>query len=153
MTGTVESRLTSESLRRVFIFSGGILVLFAINLFVLEPVFSKWIGPRAAQIVYIIIRIAGLVGLAYGLARDAKRNRFQTVTTVLLVGFIDQVILKGIWIRSDIAANPAAWVGVEPGNAAIFVNMAMGYLFFIPIILILAFVGMEATRFRREWKA
>lgn len=152
MTGTLEPRLTTESLRRVFIISGGILALFALNLFVLEPVIHKLAGSRAAQVVYVLVRIAGLIGLAYALAKNAKRNRFQTITTVLLVGFLDQVVLKGIWIKRSMVADPAAWAGIAPENAAIFVNMAMGYLFFIPIILILAFVGMEATRFRSEWK-
>ena len=102
--------------------------------------------------IYILVRVAGLIFLAYGLAKNAKRNLFQVVSTVLLVGFIDQVFLKGIWIKQDMVAHPADWVGIEPTNSVIFLNMAMGYLFFIPIILILSFLGMESTRFKRDWK-
>ena len=153
MTQSSDATEKSASLGRVFSLSAGILVLFALNLFVLEPIVTREVGPRAAQFVYIGIRILGLVGLAYGLAKNAKRNRFQTISTVLLIGFIDQVFLKGIWIKQDMAVHPADWDGFEPVNSVIFLNMAMGYLFFIPVVLILAFVGMESTRFRRDWKA
>lgn len=128
----------------------GILSLFALNLFVIEPLL-RGISPVLAQLTYIGIRVFGLIGLAFGLTRYGQRNRFQTLSTVLLVGFIDQVFLKGIWIKKDLAANPAAWQGFEPTNSAIFVNMATGYLFFVPIVLILSFLGMEATRFKRDW--
>ena len=94
MTQSSDATEKSASLGRVFSLSAGILVLFALNLFVLEPIVTREVGPRAAQFVYIGIRILGLVGLAYGLAKNAKRNRFQTISTVLLIGFIDQVFLK-----------------------------------------------------------
>lgn len=129
----------------------GILALFALNLFVLEPILSRLVGPKAAQFSYIIVRVIGLVALAFGLTRYALRNRFQTISTVLLVGLIDQVLLKGLWVKRDMALNPAAWEGFAPTNAAIFVNLSTGYLFFVPIVLILCFLGMEATRFKRDW--
>lgn len=129
----------------------GVLALFAVNLFILEPIISRVVGPAAAQFSYIVLRVAGLVALAFGLARGAQRNRFQTISTVLLVGFLDQVFLKGLWVKRDLVANPVAWQGFEPTNAAIFVNLATGYLFFVPIVLILCFLGMEATRFKRDW--
>jgi hypothetical protein len=152
MTERVESSSGVHSLARVFTLSALILALFAVNLFLLEPIFTRSIGPRGAQFAYIVIRVAGLVLLAYGLATKAKRNRFQTISTVLLVGFIDQVLLKGIWVKQDMLIHPEAWTGIEPTNSVIFLNMAMGYLFFIPLILILAFFGMESTRFSRDWK-
>lgn len=129
----------------------GVLGLFGLNLFVIEPFLNHSVSPVVAQLSYIAIRVIGLVVLAFGLTRYAFRNRFQTISTVLMVGFIDQVFLKGLWVKRDIAANPAGWVGFEPTNSAIFVNMATGYLFFVPIVLILSFLGMEATRFKRDW--
>ena len=152
MTNRDETISPSKSLSRVFAYSGGILALFALNLFVLEPLFHRSIGPRAAQLVYIVIRIVGIVVLAFLLTKNAKRNRFQTLSTVLLVGFIDQVVLKGIWIKQDMVIHPGDWTGIAPTSSAIFVNMAVGYLFFTPLILILAFFGMESTRFRKDWK-
>ncbi len=130
----------------------GILAVFASNLFILEPVIRSVFNPLVGQYAYIIIRVVGLVALAFGLARYAQRNRFQTVSTVLLVGFIDQVFIKGLWVKRDMTENPASWAGFEPTNAAIFVNLATGFLFFVPIVLILTFLGMEATRFRSDWK-
>jgi hypothetical protein len=129
----------------------GVLIVFAVNLFLLEQFFRGAFGPVAAQYIYLAIRILGLGFLAYGLTRFALRNRFQTISTVLLVGLVDQVLLKGLWVKRDIAANPANWEGFAPTDAAIFVNMATGYLFFVPIVLILCFVGIEGTKFRKEW--
>ena len=142
----------AENLVRLFALCGGILGIFALYLFVLQPLLTAGIGPRAAQLIYIVIRVGGLMVLAYTLAKDAKRNRLQVLSTVLLVGFIDQVLLKGLWIKRDMAVHPADWIGFEPTNAAIFVNMAIGYMFFIPIVAIFAFLGMESTRFRRDWQ-
>lgn len=140
----------AKSLQAVFTFSGIAIAIFALNLFALQPVLIDLIGPRSAQFGYILIRIAALVWLARALAKNAKRNRFQVLSTVLLVGFIDQVVLKGIWVRHDMGIHPADWEGIE--KSSVFITMAMGYLFFIPIVLILAFVGMESIRFRRDWK-
>lgn len=137
----------------VFGLCGGLLVIFAINLFLLEGWMRTAIGPLAAQYVYIAIRVLGLGALAHGLTRYAFRNRFQVISTVLLVGFIDQVFIKGLRIKQDILANPGNWTGFEPTNAAIFVNMATGYLFFIPVVLIVSFLGMFSTHFMREWRA
>ncbi len=152
---TVENenlKFAETALGRLLFLSLAVLTLFAINLFILQPIISRAVGPRAAQFVYIVIRILGLVGLAYALSKNAKRNRFQAISTVLLVGFIDQVLFKGIWVKRDMMVNPADWVGMEPTNAMIFLNMSIGYLAFTPVILILAFVGMESTRLTRDWK-
>ena len=152
-----ETNASRSSIALVFLLSGGILTLFALNQFAFGPLLEKSAGPRAAQMVYVVVRVAGLVGLAYGLASDskngAKRNRYQTLSTVIFVGFLDQVFLKGLWVKQDMLVHPEAWVGFEPSNASIFLTLAMGYLVFTPMILILAFFGMEATRFRRDWKA
>jgi len=151
MATRTEAPETKRVLGRVFAMGGIVIAIFALNQFVFGPLFDRTIGPRAAQGVYVLIRVIGLAGLAYGLAKFAKRNRFQTLSTVLLVGFIDQVILKGLWIKQDIRIHPAEWVGFEPTTASIFLTMSYGYLFFTPLILILAFVGMESTRFRSDW--
>jgi hypothetical protein len=139
-------------LGRVFALSAAALVVFALNLFVLEPLLSRVLSPVASQIFYIGVRIFGMIVLAYALTRFAGRSRIQVFSTVLLVGFIDQVGLKTLWIHRDMRIHPAAWQGFEPTSASIFVNMATGYLFFIPIVLILCFLGTESTRFRKDWK-
>jgi hypothetical protein len=149
---TEDLKFSETALGRVLFLSLAVLILFAVNLFVLQPLISRGIGPRAAQFIYIIVRIIGLIGLAYSLSKNANRNRFQAVSTVLLVGFIDQVLFKSIWVKRDMLIHPADWVGMEPSNSMIFLNMSIGYLAFTPVILILAFVGMESTRLTRDWK-
>lgn len=152
MTERTKFQLPANPFARTLLVSGGILALFALNLFVLQPLLTRGIGPGVAQVFYVLIRIVGLVFLAYVLTKNARRNRFQTLSTVVFIGFVDQVVLKGLWLKGEIVRNPADWTGIEPINSVIFLNMAMGYLFFIPVVLILAFFGMEATRFRRRWK-
>jgi hypothetical protein len=151
--GSLSPASSPTSLGRVFALCAVVLIIFALNLFALQPFLMTTIGPRAAQTGYVLVRVLGILGLAFGLAKNAKRNRFQILSTVLLVGFIDQVFLKGIWIKHDMSVHPAAWAGIQPVNSMIFLNMALGYLFFIPLVLILAFFGMEATRFRKDWRA
>jgi hypothetical protein len=151
MTTRADLPATKSILGRVFALCGLVIAIFALNQFVFGPIFERSFGPRAAQGVYVLIRVIGLVALAFGLAKFAKRNRFQTLSTVLLVGFADQVVVKGFWIKQDIRVHPADWVGFEPTTASIFLTMSYGYLFFTPLILILAFVGMESTRFRSDW--
>jgi hypothetical protein len=136
----------------VFAWVLGVLGLFALNLFAIEPLVHRVASPAAAQLLYVILRIVGFIGLAYGLTRYAGRNRFQVMSSVLLVGVVDQVLFKGFWLKRDMEIHPAAWQGFEPTNAAIFVTLAKSYLFFIPILLILSFLGMESTRFRRDWQ-
>jgi hypothetical protein len=146
-----ETKKKPNPLVVVFAWVAGILALYALNLFALEPLVHRVVGPAAAQLFYVVLRIAGFIGLAYGLTRYAGRNRFQTMSTVLLVGLVDQVVFKGFWVKRDMAIHPAAWQGFEPTNAAIFVTLAKSYLFFTPILLILSFLGMESTRFRKDW--
>ena len=129
----------------------GVLALFGLNQFVLGKAMEHLMGVRGSQFFYVIIRALGLIFLARALVLYAQRNRFQVLTTVLLVGFIDQVFIKGLWIQGDMRANPAAWQDFHPSNAALFVNLASGYLFMVPIVLILCFLGMESVRFRKDW--
>ena len=109
-TDRTELEASRSSISRVFMLSGAVLVLFGLNQFLFGPLIEAGIGPRAAQMVYVLIRVSGLVALAYFLAKNAKRNRFQTLSTVVFIGFIDQVLLKGLWVKQDMGLHPAAWV-------------------------------------------
>lgn len=131
--------------------SAAILALFALNQFVFGHWLEQVFNPRVSGFIYVLIRAFGLVYLGRVLVMHAGRNRFQVLSTVLFIGMLDQVAIKGAWILQDMRNNPAAWQDFHPTNAALFVNLATGYLFMVPVVLILSFFGMESTRIRR-WK-
>lgn len=127
------------------------VVLFALNLFVLGPWMTQAVSAGAANITYLVIRLLVFIGLGFGLCRWGARNRFQTMSTVMLVAFLDQVLMKGLLLLRDARQNPAAWEGVTEG--AIFYGVSTGFLFFAPFVLILTFLGYELARYRRAKEA
>ena len=127
-----------------------VVAIFAFNLFVLGPYLTQSVNGGVANFAYISVRILSFVALAYALARFAKRNRFQTLSTVMGVAFVDQVILKWFLLHQDMKANPTQWDGVTDG--ALFYGVSTGFLFFAPFVLLLAFLGFELIRFRQDWK-
>lgn len=127
-------------------------LVFGLNIFVITPFLAEKIGTGIGNISYIVIRLVVFVGLAHLLGRLAQRNRFQTLSTVMVVAFMDQVVMKGIFILTNPGMSPAL-EGVS--QTEVLYGVSTGFLFFAPIVLILAFAGYEMipARLRREkWK-
>lgn len=124
------------------------LVLFALNVFVLAPAVAENSGAPTAQAVYMITRVVLIVALSFSLTKFAGKRRAQVFASVGLLAFLDQVVFKGILLFQDIRANPAAWQGVT--DAAVVVNLMMGFMVFLPIILLLAMVGSVLTELRSD---
>jgi hypothetical protein len=126
-----------------------VVLLFAFNLFFLGPYLTQAVNGGVANITYIGIRLLGFVGLAYSLGKFARRNRFQTISTVMGVAFIDQVLFKWLLLHNDMKANPQQWDGVTDG--ALLYGVSTGFLFFAPFVILLGFLGYELIRFRKDW--
>ena len=126
------------------------LAILGFNLFFLTPFLTRSAGPGSAQIVYIVVRVLVFVGLGWCLTRYALRNRFQVLSTALLLGAIDQCVFKWFVVKHEIAQDPAGWAGVT--DATVAYNVATGFLFFAPFILLLGFLGVQLTVLGREWK-
>lgn len=127
-------------------------LVFGLNIFVITPFLAAKVGPGFGNISYIVIRLVVFVGLAHLLGRFAQRNRFQTLSTVMVVAFMDQVVMKGVFILTNPEMS-SALEGVS--RTEVLYGVSTGFLFFAPIVLILAFAGYEMipARLRREkWK-
>jgi uncharacterized membrane protein len=134
-----------------------ILPLFAVfclwvNLFFIGPVLVSHGYTTLNTLLYVGFRLVIFIALAFVLVRFVGRNRPQAMSSVLLVGAVDQVLLKGLWMQADVKAHPELWVGVKMDSQVMFTGLAQGYLFFVPFVLILAFLGTELTRFRADLK-
>jgi len=126
-----------------------VVLLFAFNLFVLGPYLTQAVNPGVANITYIGIRLLGFIALGYSLGRFAKRNRFQTISTIMGVAFVDQILFKWILLHNDMKANPGQWEGVT--NGALLYGVSTGFLFFAPFVILLGFLGFELIHFRKAW--
>jgi hypothetical protein len=118
----------------------GVLSSAAI-LFVFGPVLMARFGDMAGQGVSMILRIVTWVGFAFGLSRVHQKTRLQIIRLTALLVFVDQCLLKSIAVVYDYRTRPGLWQNT-PLDGAIFATF-MGYLVFLPIIIILAFLGAE----------
>ena len=125
---------------------------FWLNLFVIGPMIVDAGHMVLNNIVYLVFRLGTFIFLGYALAKWAGRGRAQALSSVMLVGAFDQVLLKGLWMIRDVKKHPELWTGVSMEPTVLFVGLAQGYLFFFPFVLILAFLGIELTRFGSELK-
>ncbi|RYZ72890.1 MAG: hypothetical protein EOP09_02575 [Proteobacteria bacterium] len=124
---------------RSFLFMAGALAFFALHIFVVGPHIQ---GKGLEVAVFMITRVLTGVILGYLLTRFAGRNRFQSVSSIILVFLIDQVIFKGVWALQDQKIHPELWEGLS--NQALFSGLASGFMFFMPVILVVGFIGTEA---------
>lgn len=118
----------------------GSLLILAFNVFVLSPLISKNLGIVSGNIFYILVRILVLGTLAFALIRWAGKSRYQALTLVALIAFLDQVGFKFLTLYYDAQAHPESWPGF--GVLPIFHMLAMGYMSFLPVILVIAFAGV-----------
>ncbi len=129
---------------RTLLFMAASLGILALQYFVIGP---KITGNGAAVAVLMITRIVIGIGLGYLLTRAAARNRFQSVSSVALIFLIDQVAFKGLWAIQNQKLHPELWD--ELSRQALVSGLASGFVSFMPVILVVAFVGTElGIRFR-----
>lgn len=125
------------------------MLLFTLIYLVIGPWLKNQIGEQPSNVFYMVSRLLGFLGLGLVLKGWALRNRIQTLSSIGLVGFFDQVILKWFYLRREIQTHPELWKDVpnalDPTN--LLFGLAQGFLFFVPILLILGFFGMELARF------
>lgn len=120
------------------------LAILALQYFVIGPNIRE---NGLAVAVYMGTRVLIGVGLGYLLTRYAERNRFQSVSSVVLVFLVDQVAFKGLWALQNQKVHPELWDNLS-GDALVS-GLASGFVSFMPVILVIAFVGTElGLRFR-----
>ncbi len=144
-----ENTTPTSGLRKQFIACFIAMLLFTLIYLVLGPWLKDQIGEERSNVFYMVSRLIGFLGLGIVLKGWALRNRIQTLTSIGFVGFFDQVLLKWVFLRGDIHSHPELWKDIpmaqDPVN--LFFGLTQGFLYFIPILLILGFFGTELARF------
>ena len=126
-----------------------VFVLVA-NLFWMTPFFAQKLSVGASSFIYLTLRVVTFIAFGFALTRFAKRTRYQTLSTVMLVALLDQVVIKAIQIQMDQKANPEIWAQMDVSTQAIWVGLGTGFLFFAPVVLVLGFLGVELGRIKKS---
>jgi hypothetical protein len=126
------------------------IVTFVIALGVLEA-WLFLIGPvLQSEAMYVALKIMTILMFSFVCARIHKKSLYGVLSGAGLLIFLDQVLFKSIYLWWDFRKNPAAWAGVDP-LGAIYAS-AFSYIVFLPVVLILAFVGAFAGSYSRDRK-
>lgn len=110
------------------------VAISALNLFVLSPGMGQLAGPLAANLVYMLIRVAVIGGVAFVMTRKFGRKRFQAIAAASFVAFIDHAVLKALLAMDQLRAEPGLMV----------FGLLKAFVANFPIIMIVAFLGAEA---------
>jgi hypothetical protein len=113
----------------------------AAGLFGIGPLLQNSSGSGAANAFYILLRVLVILGFSFVAVRRYQKNAYQALSLAGLLIFVDQVLLRSIWFVLQFKYNPGEWEGVDL-KTAIF-NSAFSYLVFLPVVLLLAFIGVS----------
>lgn len=124
------------------------LCLLILNATLVGPfVFEKW-GGQVGNLTFVVLRVTLLLGFAVlfssGPKPKAQKRWMETFRAVTLLAFLDQVVLKGALLAIDQAKHPEAWAGSSV--SAVAVPLMMGFLLFLPFLIVTAFFGYELGR-------
>lgn len=117
------------------------LAIFAVNLFWLSPFLTRVWGPLVGNLTYLGIRIVVVIAVSgiLGALWQGKSFKVFRATSILL--FVDQVPLKYLWVRMEIARDPAPWQGAS--QSGIIYGLALSYLMFVPFLVLISFLGSQ----------
>lgn len=118
-------------------------IILALNFFVLGPVLLR-VNEIAANVSFILIRVAVLIGFSFTLSFLHGRGRWEIVRLASILEFFDHVVFRGIMMAVDYRTNPVAWFGTE--FSQVFMSVAFPFVVFSPAILVLSLIGGEAGR-------
>jgi len=117
------------------------LGILGLNLFVVGPWVSSQLGEGAGNILYVILRVAVIIGLSFFLVHRVGKGRFQAMTLTAVLMLMDQVGFKALWLKQQMMAQPDLWKDVD-FSSAVF-GLLMSYVFFVPMVLLFAWIGAE----------
>lgn len=115
------------------------LGILELGLFVIGPALQNSMGPGAANLVYILMRVIAIAGMSFFAMHHFRGNLFKSLSLTGFLMFLDQVLFKSLWLSFEFKNNPKAWEGVELSSA--IYNSAFSYIVSLPIILLIGFLG------------
>lgn len=124
---------------RYWLSFGGSLTILALSLFVVTPFLNRVFGETTGNSAFMILRLVGWMAIGFVFTRWVKRTRFQAIMATVIIGMIDSVVFKGIALLQDRQIHPDNWAGIEPST--LLFGLAMSSVLFLPIVLMLSFMG------------
>lgn len=115
------------------------LGLLASGLFWVGPHLQNSAGQDTANIFYIALRVAVIAIFSFLAVWKYEKNTYHAMSFTGLLVFTDQVGLKSIYFLTQFKTHPADWEGVT--LSAVLFNSAFSYIVFLPLILLIAFLG------------
>jgi hypothetical protein len=98
--------------------------------------------PEAGQLIYVILRVVVMFGFAMTVVWRHKRSIYHALSYTGFLIFVDQVILKNIWFIIEFRRHPDAWKDMS--LAVVLYSNSFSYIVFLPLILLIAFLGAMA---------
>lgn len=114
---------------------GGIVVL-ALNFWVIAPFTRGVFSESTSNVLYLLLRLVTFAAVGAWLRVTTTRRPIQIMSLVTICAFFDQVVFKLGLLRDP--SRTGGMQGVE-----IWVSLMMSYLLFLPLVLVLAYVGTE----------
>jgi hypothetical protein len=117
------------------------LALLAANLLWLPPLLQASASEGVALAFYAILRFAIVLVMAFAWIYFSKLSRKSALVGTTAVILAEQFFLRGGSLLLDAYQNPEAWAGASlPG---IVFGLFMGTVVFLPVVLIIAWLGTE----------
>ena len=115
--------------------------LLAANLLWLPTLITERTGEGAALGIYAVLRFLIVLTLAFCWVFWAGLRRGQALSGAGTLILAEQFLFRGGSLLYDAYLNPQSWSGAS--IAAISFSLLMGFLVFLPLVLIVAWMGTE----------
>ena len=138
-------------MKKLFILIFGALMILALALgILLSPWATHHLSVGVNQTIYITVRIVLFVALGFLFGRYAGRTRMQALSSLGLVAMLDSLVIVGGAMAFHLIRLPMTEDGMPISIAAVIVNQMLSVMVYLPIILILGFLGYELHRTWRK---
>jgi hypothetical protein len=136
-----------------FILSLGCL---AGGLFSVGPYLQNSVSPEVANTFYILLRVLVIALFSFLAVYKYEKNTYHALSFTGLLIFADQVGLKSIFFLTQFKMHPADWPQTGPDAvtlSAVLFNNAFSYVVFLPLILLIAFLGSALGMYLKQKRA
>jgi hypothetical protein len=126
------------------------LGILGLNLFLISPQLTQSFGSVAGNLAYLGVRFLVILGYSWYLAAVYVGRKSPIFRWATFLVFLDQVVLKLIYLKVTAIAHPEEWGGAD--LPALALGLFMSYMVSIPFLLLFAFLGAELgnVRFSRK---
>jgi hypothetical protein len=95
---------------------------------------------------YVVARLGIILLFAFAACRFGTMTRSKALVWAAFLGFLDQVIFKGVFLTLEFKKDPTVLQGHQLWEA--YTGLTLSYVMFFPFVLLLAFLGTELAKVR-----